>query len=147
MTGIGVIVLAGSVCGVLDLISASALFRLKGGTFERLLQFIASGAFGESAFKGGKRSAGVGFLFHLFIAFTAAAVYYATSRSMTFLVSHAFACGIVYGVLIHLFMSFIVIPLSRAPKRKFSASSFLSQLAVHMFIVGLSISLIVRHFS
>src|SRR5260370_32376893 len=65
MTGIGVIVLAGSVCGVLDLISASALFRLKGGTFERLLQFIASGAFGESAFKGGKRSAGVGFLFHL----------------------------------------------------------------------------------
>ena len=41
MTGIGVIVLAGSVCGVLDLISASALFRLKGGTFERLLQFIA----------------------------------------------------------------------------------------------------------
>jgi hypothetical protein len=66
---------------------------------------------------------------------------------MTFLVSHAFACGIVYGVLIHLFMSFIVIPLSRAPKRKFSASSFLSQLAVHMFIVGLSISLIVRHFS
>lgn len=64
MTGIGVIFLAGSVCGVLDLISASALFRLKGGTFERLLQFIASGAFGESAFKGGKRSAGVGFLFH-----------------------------------------------------------------------------------
>ena len=147
MTGIGVIVLAGSVCGVLDLISASALFRLKGGTFERLLQFIASGALGESAFKGGKRSAAVGFLFHFSIAFTAAAVYYATSRSMTFLVSHAFVCGIVYGVLIHLFMSFIVIPLSRAPKRKFSASSFLSQLAVHMFIVGLSISLIVRHFS
>jgi hypothetical protein len=58
MTGIGVIVLAGSVCGVLDLISASALFRLKGGTFERLLQFIASGAFGESAFKGGKEARG-----------------------------------------------------------------------------------------
>jgi hypothetical protein len=41
----------------------------------------------------------------------------------------------------------VVIPLSRTRKREFSASAFLSQLAVHMFIVGLSISLIVRHFS
>src|SRR5258708_20738933 len=125
MTGIGVIVVAGSVCGVRDLISASALFRLKGGTFERLLQFIASGAFGESAFKGGKRSAGVGFLFHFFIAFTAAAVYYATSRRMTFFVSHPFPYSIVYRVLIHLFISFIVIHPSQSPNRKFSPSSFL----------------------
>ena len=52
-----------------------------------------------------------------------------------------------YGALIHLFMTFITIPLSRAPKRKFSASSFLSQLAVHMFIVGLSISLTIARLS
>lgn len=147
MTGVGVVVLAGLVCGVLDLICAAVLFRLVGGSFERLLQFIASGAFGESAFKGGKRSAAVGCLFHFSIAFAAAALYYATSRSLPFLVSHALVCGISYGVMIHLFRSFVVIPLSRTPKRKFSASSFLSQLVVHMFVVGLSISLVVRHFS
>ena len=147
MTGLKAVVLAGLVCGVLDLICAAALFRLVGGSFERLLQFIASGAFGESAFKSGKGSAAAGCLLHFSIAFVAAAVYYATSRSLPFLVSHAFACGILYGVIIHLFMSFVVIPLSRTPKRKFSASSFLSQLVVHMFVVGLSISLVVRHFS
>jgi hypothetical protein len=147
MIGVDVIVLAGSVCGVLDLICAAALFKWKGGSFERLLQFIASGVLGESAFKNGKRSAVVGLLFHFTIPFTAAAVYYTTSRSLTFLVSRAFICGIFYGVLIHLFMSFVVIPLSRTPKRKFSADAFLNQLIVHMFVVGPSISLGVGHFS
>jgi hypothetical protein len=142
-----IVVLAGTICGVLDLISATALFLSKGGTFERLLQFIASGALGESSFRGVKKTAALGLLFHFVIAFTAAAIYYAASRSLPFLIAQPVICGILYGALIHLFMTFITIPLSRAPKRKFSASSFLSQLAVHMFVVGLSISLTVARFS
>jgi uncharacterized membrane protein YagU involved in acid resistance len=147
MMSIGVIVLAGSVCGVLDLISAAALFKLDGVSFQRLLQFVASGALGESAFSGGKKSAVAGLLFHFSIAFTAAAVYYATSLTLALLLRHALISGILYGVAIHLFMSFVVIPLSRIPKRKFSVGGFLRQLAVHMFVVGPSISLVVRHFS
>jgi hypothetical protein len=142
-----VIILAGTICGVLDLISATALFLSKGGTFERLLQFIASGALGESSFRGGKKTAALGFLFHFVIALTASAIYYTATRSLPFLTAQPVLCGILYGTLIHLFMTFITIPLSRAPKRKFSASSFLSQLAVHMFIVGLSISLTIAHYS
>jgi hypothetical protein len=147
MPSFAVIALAGSVCGVLDLASAAALFVSKGGTLERLLQFIASGALGDSSFKSGKGSAALGLLFHFAIAFTAATTYYWTGRALPILVTHAVVCGILYGTLIHLFMTFVVIPLSRAPKRKFSASSFLSQLAVHMFVVGLSISLTISHFS
>ena len=142
-----IIILAGTICGVLDLISATALFVSKGGTFERLLQFIASGALGESSFRGGKKTAALGFLFHFAIAFTAAATYYAASRSFPLLNRPTGPCGILYGALIHLFMTFVTIPMSRAPKRKFSASSFLSQLAVHMFVVGLSISLTIARFS
>ena len=56
MIGIEVIGLAGSVCGVLDLISATALLKLNGGRLVRLLQFVASGAFGESAFNGGRKA-------------------------------------------------------------------------------------------
>jgi len=74
MTGVGVILLAGSVCGVLDLTSAWALFKLKGGSLEKLLQFVASGALGESAFRSGKRGAAAGVLFHFSIAFTATTV-------------------------------------------------------------------------
>ena len=142
-----IITLAGTICGVLDLISATALFLSRGGTFERLLQFIASGALGESSFRGGKKTAALGFLVHFVIAFTAAAIYYAASRSFPLLIAQPVLCGILYGALIHLFMTFVTIPLSRAPKRKFSPSFFLSQLAVHMFIVGLSISLTVARFS
>ena len=100
MMGIEVIVLAGSICGVLDLMSAAALFKLNGGCFERLLQFVASGALGESAFHGGKRSAVVGLPFHFSIAFTAAAVYHATSRSLPSLLRHVLTGGILYGVAI-----------------------------------------------
>jgi len=45
-----------SVRGVLDFDKRySTLFKLNGGSFERLLQFVASGALGESAFNGGKK--------------------------------------------------------------------------------------------
>ena len=143
MSPIAVIAVAGFICGVLDLASAAALFISRGGTFERLLQFIASGAVGEAAFKGGKRTAAFGFAFHFLIALTAASIYYAASGSFRALITHAVVCGMLYGLLIHLFMTFVTIPLSRAPKRKFSWSFFLSQLAVHMFVVGLSISLVI----
>jgi hypothetical protein len=147
LSPLAIVILAGTICGVLDIISATVLFLSKGGTFERLLQFIASGALGGSSFRGGRKTAALGLLFHFAIAFTAAAIYYAASRSFPLLIAQPVLCGILYGALIHLFMTFITIPLSCAPKRKFSASSFLSQLAVHMFIVGLSISLTIAHFS
>ena len=147
MSSFAIITLAGTICGVLDLISATVLFLSRGGTFERLLQFIASGALGESSFRGGKKTAALGFLFHFVIAFTAAAIYYAASRSFSLLIAQPVLCGILYGAVIHLFMTFITIPLSRAPKRKFSASFFLRQLGVHMFIVGLSISLTISRLS
>ena len=147
MSPFGVIILASSICGILDLISASILFLSRGGTFERLLQFVASGALGESSFRGEKKTAALGLIFHFVIAFTAAAVYYAASRSLPLLIERPILYGILYGVLIHLFMTFVTIPLSRAPKRKFSAGFFLGQLAIHMFIVGPSISLTISHFS
>jgi hypothetical protein len=86
---------------------------------------VASGAFGESAFNGGKRNAVVGLLFHFCIAFTAAAVYYATSRGLTSLLRRAFIGRLLYG---DLFMSFAVIPLSRIPKRKLPAGAFVVNL-------------------
>jgi len=44
-------------------------------------------------------------------------------------------------------MSRVVVPLSAAPKRKFSAKAFLTQLIIPIFCVGPPIALIVSHFS
>lgn len=72
MTSIEVISLAGLFSGVLDLAATSTLVRTQCITIEGLLQTIASGALGTSAFKGGRMTATAGLFFHFFIAFTAA---------------------------------------------------------------------------
>jgi len=142
-----VISVAGLVSGILDIAATSTLVRTQGISVEQLLQGIASGALGRSAFKGGRKTVAAGLFFHFFIAFTAATIYYACSRKMTILLDHPLLGGILYGVIVHLVMSRIIVPLSAAPKREFSTKAFLTQLIVHILCVGLPIALIVGHLS
>jgi hypothetical protein len=147
MTWFVVILFAALLSGALDLTATSILVGTQGIRFERLLQMIASGALGPPAFQGGKKTAAIGLFFHLFIAFVAASIYYISSRSLSALVDFPLFSGVVYGSAVHLTMSRVVLPLSAAPKREFSAKAFLSQLIIHIFCVGLPIALIVSHFS
>jgi uncharacterized membrane protein YagU involved in acid resistance len=147
MTSVEIISLAGLLSGTLDITATSTLMRLQGVPFERLLQTIASGAVGASSFQGGKRTAAAGLFFHFFIALTAAFVYYTVSRRLSALLDHPLLYGSVYGIAVHLVMSRIVVPLSAAPKRKFSAKAFFTQLIIHIVCVGLPIALIVSHLS
>ena len=59
-------------------------------------------------------------------------------------VERPLVCGIAFGALVHVFMTFIVIPLSAIGSRPFVLQSFLAFLAVSMVVVGPSISLTVR---
>lgn len=147
MTELEPIALAGLLAGTLDITATTTLFALQGLSVERLWQGIASGALGGSAFKGGKRAAAVGLCFHFVIALTVAAIYYALSRRLPVLVERPFLYGAVYGAAVHIVMSRIVLPLSAAPKREFSAKTFLIQLVIHICFVGLPIALTIRHFS
>jgi hypothetical protein len=147
MNAMKVIALAGVLSGGLDFLVTSTLFKLKGGTYEKLLQFIASGAMGPAAFAGGKKTATAGLLFHFLIAFSVAAVYYAASWQSHILSTHVFISGILYGAAVHVVMSLVVVPLSATAKRPFSATTFFVQLFVHMFFVGLPIAYVVQRFS
>jgi uncharacterized membrane protein YagU involved in acid resistance len=147
MTSLQIVSVAGLLSGVLDLTATSTLMWTRGVSVERLWQTIASGALGPSAFQQGKKSAVLGFFFHFLIAFSAAFAYYAISRKMTALIDSPLFSGVVYGSAVHLVMSRIVLPLSAAPKREFSAKAFLTQLIIHIFCVGLPIALVVSHFS
>ncbi len=147
MTGLETIALAGLVAGTLDITATSTLFALQGLSLKRLWQGIASGALGTSAFSGGKKTAAAGLLFHFAIAFVVAAIYYGLSRRWLVLAEMPFLCGALYGVAVHLVMSRIVLPLSAAPKRVFSAKAFLIQLAIHICFVGLPVALVVSRFS
>jgi hypothetical protein len=147
MTASETIAFAGVVAGTLDITATSTLFALQGLSLERLWQGIASGALGDSAFSGGKNTAAVGLLFHFGIAFAVAAVYYGLSLLWPVVVELPFMWGAIYGAVVHVVMSRIVLPLSAAPKRVFSAKAFLIQLAIHICFVGLPIALMLSHFA
>jgi hypothetical protein len=142
-----IITLAGLLAGALDITATSTLMSLQGMPLERLWQGIASGALGTSAFKGGKKTAVLGLFFHFAIAFTVAAIYYATSHKLPITTERPILCGILYGVIVHLIMSRVVVPLSAVPKREFSAKAFVTQLFIHICFVGLPIALTVAHFT
>ena|SRR5260370_432075 len=135
---------AGGICGVLDGISAVAVSAVFATKPIQLFQGIASGLLGPAAFKGGMTTAALGLAAHLFVAFAAAAVYYAASRIAPVLNEHALLSGIFYGVGVHLFMTFLVIPLSAIGARPIVWPRFVAILIVHVIVVGPSIALTVR---
>jgi hypothetical protein len=142
----GVILLAGLISGVLDITCTLILSKLSGTNPKRVLQTIASGVLGPGSFAGGGGTAALGLGIHFLIALVSAAAYFSASRKLSALIEHAVLCGLLYGIAVHLFMSFIILPLSSI-QRRFSIKFFAIQLVIHMFFVGLPISLIVSHFA
>ena len=141
------ILFAGLACGVLDLTAALVTWAIRGVAPIRILQAIASGLLGAKSFTGGAQSAALGVALHFLIAFGAATVFYAASRKLAFLTQRAILSGMAYGVAVHIFMTWIVLPLSAARLQPFSAKMFLIGLVIHMFCVGLPISLVVRRYA
>jgi hypothetical protein len=137
----------GLIAGVLDLIYAVASVTLRGYPAIVLPQAIASGLYGMNSFKGGIPTAITGVALEFLITFVATAVYYVASRRLTFLVRQAVLWGLIYGVAIYLFMNFVVVPLSAAPKFDHTWASRAGDFVVHMLFIGLPMAFSVRHYS
>lgn len=141
------VIWAGFACGVLDITAALVVYGFFGAKPMRLLQGIASGLLGPRAFDGGLATALLGLVCHFVIAFGAATVFFFASRSVGFLIQHAVVSGVLYGVAVYFFMNLIVVPLSAVAKRPFSLRMMIIGVIIHIFCVGLPISLTVRRFS
>src|SRR6202011_4587543 len=105
------IVVAWLIAGILDITSAFVIAGLKGTVSIRMLQGIASGLLGARSFEGGLLTAGLGLAIHFFIAFTAATLFYLISGKFSFLIEHAIVAGFLYGIVVYLFMYWVVIRL------------------------------------
>jgi hypothetical protein len=134
---------AGTICAVLDGLSAVVRGVMLGAAPIRIFQGIASGFFGSRAFSGGTTTALMGLAVHVFVSFAAAAVYVAASRTVPVFNDHPILSGVVYGASVHLFMTFVVIPASAIGARPIVWSSFGVLLLIHMIIVGPSIAITV----
>jgi hypothetical protein len=138
---------AGLFAGVMDITAAFiTAWALRSITPMRVLQSIAAGVLGAKAYEGGTPAAILGAALHFLIATTAAAVFYAASRKLTFLTRLAVISGVAYGVAVYSFMYFVVLPLADIHPR-FTLLTVSVGLIVHMTCVGLPIALVVRRYS
>ena len=140
------IAITGLVVGALDITSAFILAIARGSTATRLLQFVASGLLGPSAFEGGPTTAALGLLLHFVIAFAVVIAFYATTRWIPAIRGYPVVAGLAYGVVVYGVMNLIVLPLSAARPRH-TLTGDLIQIGIHMFVIGLPTSLLIRRLS
>jgi hypothetical protein len=132
----------GLVAGILDLLQACILFGWD------IPLAIAAGLLGRQAFHGGAGTYILGVLLHFFIAFSAAAVYYAASIRLVFLKEHPLVCGLFFGGAVQEVMNLVVLPLSALHARgPYKLHDLILGLVVHMVVIGLPISFSVRRFA
>ena len=138
--------LAGGVlAGVLDIVYAFIWLGANGRTPQWVLQSVASGWLGRAAFSGGLGAAALGLASHLGISVAAAAIYGAAVRGSAWVRVHWIAGGIAFGVLVYLFMNFVVIPLSAAPfGPSWAPRAFIQGFISHAVVVGLPIAWVWR---
>lgn len=139
------IVLAGAVGATCDIVYAILYYGWRGVAAQRILQTVASGLLGKSAYDGGWPVAGLGLALHYAIVIVAAALFFAVARRRPWLRDEPVTAGLAYGVAIYGVMNFVVLPLSAYPyPMRFPLLTTATGLLVHMVGVGLSISLITR---
>src|SRR6266436_7746474 len=136
------IAVGGGIAGTLDLLQACILFGWD------IPLVIAGGLLGRQAFQGGVGTYVLGVLLHFFIACSAAAVYYAASRRLRFMMEHPLVCGLFFGAAVQEVMNLVVLPLSALHARgPYKLHDLILGLLVQMVVVGLPISFSVRRFA
>jgi len=132
----------GLIAGTLDLTQAMILFG------RRIPLVIAAGLLGRGALRGGAATYALGIVLHFFIASSAAAVYYAASRRLRFMVDHPLVCGLLYGAAVENVMNLVVLPLSALHAAgPYKLYDLILGLVVHMVVVGLPIAFSVSWFA
>jgi len=126
----------------LDLLQACVLFGWK------IPLVIAAGLLGRQAVHGGAGTYALGVLLHFFIACTAASIYYAFSRKLTFMKEHWIVCGLFFGGAVEEVMNLVVLPLSAHHARgPYELHDLILGLMVHMVVIGLPIAYSVHRLS
>jgi hypothetical protein len=133
------IVAGGATAGTLDLIAAFFTYG------REVPKVIAEGLIGRQALQGGATTWVLGVVLHFFIAFASATIYCLASRKLEFLRDHFLVCGLFYGIAVFLVMKLVVLPLSALHfTGPYRLHGLLQGLGIHVFLVGLPISLSLR---
>lgn len=137
------LLLATVVAGTLDAMAGIVVFDFALGQMSiiQILQWIASGAFGQQAFEMGLMGAFYGVIFHYIVAFFAALAVFAVKSKLTVFRDYPIFTGLAHGGWVWVFMNFVVLPNSNTVLAPFSAGIALTGYIWHMLFVGLPITI------
>ena len=137
------VLVGGLIAGALDILYAFLFYGMKYGISPlRILQSVASGLLGRASRDGGWTTGALGLFLQFVIAVGAAAVFYVVSRYLPVLRRRPVISGILFGVVVYVVMNFVVVPLSAYPyPRLFQPLAVVTGVLVHMFLIGVPISL------
>ena len=139
------VVVGGLVGGSLDILFAISFGAYNGVSAMRVLQSVASGLLGRSAYAGGVPTAALGLLLHFAMALTWAGMFLLISRRIPLLVRRPILMGGLFGVAVFLVMRLVVLPLSAFPHpMSFKPLATTLDLLSHIFLFGIPIALAVR---
>ena len=144
LTNVQAIFWGGLIAGVLDAIDGVIAYGTQGLNPIQVLQYIASGALGKSAFQGGLVTAALGAVFHFSIAWLVATIFVLASQRLEILKTHAVLAGLLYGAAVYFFMNYLVLPISAVASTTFQLGLFLNGVIGHAIFIGLPISLFAR---
>ncbi len=136
------VLLGGSIAGALDILFAITYAAINGHTPAWLLQTVATGLLGTSAYDGGMPAAALGLAGHFAMSYGWAALFVAAATRFRVLVTKPVIAGLLFGVIVFLAMRLVVLPLSAFPY-PVSLTSVGARLDLlsHLFFFGLPIAL------
>ena len=133
------LLVAGLATAILDGLFSSVLSRFfYASTVTRLWQGVASVLLGKSAFDGGMRTVLIGLLMHVCVAFFWSGVFLLIFTYSQWVRTAGLKMAVIYGPLVWLVMSLVVIPLLVKRPPTFTIRWWI-QLIGHIFFVGLPI--------
>lgn len=135
------------IVATLDLIAAIIQTLIYKGNILKMLQYIASGAFGADAFSGGTMFAVVGILFHYSIALLWTTLFFKIySWINASLSKNKFTVGIAYCFFVWLIMNCAILPLSKIPARPFNLTGAVIGAAIVIVAIGLPLSYLANRY-
>lgn len=139
---------SGLVAGTLDICTAITFHSLKNGAFfgERILKYVASGAFGKAAFDGGTEMIIAGLVFHFIIAFSFAILFYLLFPRIAFLRKQKVMGGVSYGLFAWCVMNLAVVPLSNVLRPPLTLAKAIPEMVILVCCIGIPISLITHKY-
>lgn len=136
------VLIASSIAGILDLTSAYIDVYIRTGKFaSNMFQYIAGGLLGlDTSMKGGSEVQMLGLFIHFFLAFTYTLIFFVAHPRLQLGRYNKYVIGFVYGFLVGMFMTFVILPMTRLPHHPLDWAWALKGWLILAFMLGIPVA-------